>query len=220
MLTRPLMGFSYGTSLLFSSDPTLDFSFTVTVPDTSVQYRLVDYTDGSWDWQNARTFLDGGDDGSSLLSAGRKSRSLSLEGLTAGEGGYMMLQVFSVADGALLLCSERLIAVQNDRADVQLDVSCPTDFRQPGFEELPIAVHLNVPAELSVTIYDADGVLIRRLSSSQLTRPSADHVTQLFWDGRDAQGQAVSSGHYTVAAEARVGDRRLKASAGIIVDAM
>ncbi len=70
MLSRPLTGFSYGTSLLTADSPSLDFSFTVTRDATSVQYRLVDYADGSWDWNSAHTFLDSGDDGSGALSPG------------------------------------------------------------------------------------------------------------------------------------------------------
>ena len=212
MLSRPLMGFSYGTSLLSADNPSLDFSFTVTRDASSVQYRLVDYADGSWDWNNARTFLDGGDDGDSALSAGRKQRTLSLSGLMPEEGGYLMLQVFSIVEEEVLLCSERLIAVQPQLEDAQLSLNCRGSLRRPGYEELPIDIRLGVPAELTVSVFDAEGVLIRRLLSSQLTRPSADGVTHVYWDGRDADGEAVAPGEYTIAAETRVGAARLKAT--------
>ena len=83
MLYRPLMGFSYGTSLLYTDDPSLDFSFTVTQDGVRVQYRLVEYVDGAWDWNNTRTFWDGGDSDGALLSAGRKQRTLALDGRTS-----------------------------------------------------------------------------------------------------------------------------------------
>ena len=217
MLTRPLMGFSYGTSLLTADDPSLDFSFTVTRDAASVQYRLVDYADGAWDWNSARTFLDGGDDGSGALCPGRKQRTLSLDGLMPEEGGYLMLQVFSIVDEQVLLCSERLIAVQPQLKETALRLLCRGDLRRPGLEELPIDVALSVPAELTVSVFDAEGVLIRRLLSSQLTRPSADGVTHLYWDGRDADGAAVAPGEYTIAAETRVGAARLKATAQTVV---
>ena len=57
MLTRPLMGFSYGELLLTADDPTLEFSFTVT-RETGVQYRIVDFDAGSWNWAEAKVFLD------------------------------------------------------------------------------------------------------------------------------------------------------------------
>ncbi|MBQ7886392.1 MAG: CHAT domain-containing protein [Clostridia bacterium] len=217
MLSRPLMGFSYGASLLHASDPTLDFSFTVTRDNTSVQYRLVDFTDGSWDWDNARTFLDEGDDGSALLSAGRKRRSLSLEGVTPDEGGFLMLQVFSVFENEVQLCSERLIAMQPDAADGELSLLCRDKLHHPGVQELPIDVRLSIPAELTVSVYSDEGVLVRRLASSQLGRPAADDLTHFHWDGRDAQGNPVAGGTYTITAETRIGAKRLKATAEVTV---
>ena len=213
MLSRPLMGFSYGTSLLTTDDPSLDFSFTVTRDAASVQYRLVDYADGAWDWNSAHTFLDGGDDGGGALSPGRKQRTLSLSGLMPEDGGYLMLQVFSIVGDEVLLCSERLIAVQPQLEEPAFRLLCRGDLRRPGLEELPIDVILAVPAELSVSVFNAEGLLIRRLSASQLTRPSADGVVHLFWDGRDEDGHAVPPGEYTIAAETRVGATRLKATA-------
>lgn len=217
MLSRPLAGFSYSASLLSGDDPTLDFSFTVTQDETSVQYRLVDFIDGVWDWDNAHTFLDEGDDGNALLSAGRKRRSLSLESIAPDEGGYLMLQVFSVVENQVQLCSERLIALQPSDAQSKLTLHCTGELLSPGMQELPIAVRLTVPAELTVSIYSAEGKLIRRLASSQLTRPSADHTTRFYWDGRDAQGNPVAEGTYTIAAETRLNAKRLKDTAEIIV---
>ena len=217
MLSRPLTGFSYGTSLLTQDEATLDFSFTVTKESARVQYRLVDYTDGAWDWDSARTFLDDGDASDGLLAPGRKQRTLSLSGLMPEEGGYLMLQVFSITEDQVLLCSERLIAVQPQLEEASLGLLCRGDLRHPGLEELPIDVTLGVPAELTVSVYDAEGALIRRLLSSQLTRPSADGVTHLYWDGRDASGEAVAPGTYTIAAETRIGAARLKAAAQAVV---
>ena len=219
MLSRPLTGFSYSASLLHADDPTLDFAFTVARDGVSVQYRLVDFTDGSWDWDNARTFLDEGDDGSALLSSGRKRRSLSLEGVMPDEGGYLMLQIFSVYENNILLCSERLIAMQSAQAEGELSLSCRPELHDSFPPELPIAVKSSVPSELSVSVYSEEGILIRRLASSQLTRPSADNLTRLYWDGRDAQGNPVAPGSYTIAAEARIGAKRLKATAEVAISA-
>lgn len=217
MLSRPLTGFSYSTSLLRSNDPTLDFSFTVTRDAVSVQYRLVDYKDGRWDWDHARTFLDEGEDERALLSAGRKYRALSLENMMPDEGGFLMLQVFSVRENELQLCSERLIAMQPDTSQPELTVLPHGVLQHSGMQEMTIDVRIDVPAELTVSICSAEGTLIRRLASSQLSRPAADHVTHFYWDGRDAQGNPVEPGVYTVAAETRLGTGRLKATAQVPV---
>ncbi|MBR5301564.1 MAG: CHAT domain-containing protein [Clostridia bacterium] len=217
MLSRPLSGFSYSASLLQSDDPVLDFSFTVTQDSSSVQYRLVDFTDGVWDWRNARTFLDAGDDGSALLHPGRKQRSLSLEGNMPDESGFLMLQVFSVHGNEVQLCSERLIAMQPAHVDASLSLRCKNRLRQPGLQELPIDVQIDIPAELTVSVYSAEGELIRRLAASQLIRPSADNLTHLYWDGRDMLGNTVAEGLYTITAETRLGAKRIKATAEVTV---
>ncbi|MBQ2948244.1 MAG: CHAT domain-containing protein [Clostridia bacterium] len=218
-LSRPLTGFSYGASLLPANDPTLEFSFTVGRDDTRVQYRLIDFDAGSWNWQEAKTFLDEGDDGSTLLSAGRKTRSLVLSDVAPTDSGYLMLQVFSVSGSELLLCSERLIAVQPETGNHPLRLSLPAALSVPGMQEIPIEIHAGVPAELTVSVFDSDGRLVRRLAAGQMTRPAPDGMTLCYWDGRDAEGNAVPSGSYTVTAEARICGVRQKASAGIRVGA-
>lgn len=219
MLSRPLTGFSYSSSLLYAADPTLDLSFTVAKENTAVQYRLIDFTDGSWDWQNARTFLDAGDIENGTLTPGRKSRALSLDGLMPDESGYMMLQVFSVTENELLLCSERLIAVQSAQSDAQLVVSCQDTFDHPGLHELSVDVQLNIPAEITASVYDEEGILVRRLASSQLTQPSSGNTSHLYWDGRDDSGAVISEGRYTIACEALIGGMRRKDTASFIVSA-
>ena len=89
MLSRPLTGFSYGATLLAARDPILDFSFTVT-SETSVQYRLVEYENGAWNWNESQTFLDG----ESPLTPGRHMRSMTLPTVKESDSGYLMLQVF------------------------------------------------------------------------------------------------------------------------------
>ena len=222
MLARPLTGFSYGSSLIPASDPTLDFSFTV-AQESAVQYRLIEYVEGGWDWDGAQTFLDAGDssyaneDEGMLLTPGRKSRSLTLSGVTPQDSGYLMLQVFSVTGNELILCSERLIAVQSSQTGAQLALRAPHSLAQPGVSELALCVTLGTPAELTVSVFDSQGRLMRRLAQSTLTRPSADDTTRLYWDGRDAWGEFVPEGDYVLAAEAIVGTQRQKATANVRV---
>ena len=215
MLSRPLSGFSYGSSLLTAGSPALHFSFTV-ARETAVQYRLVEYINGSWDWENAQTFMDESEDGTTLLSLGRRQRSLMLD-LSPEESGYLMLQVFSVSDESLILCSERLIAVQPMDSGNGLTVSCPGMLNQPGASELRIDVLAGVPAEVTVSILNSEGRPVRRLAASRLTPPSSESALHLYWDGRDDAGDPVPPGEYAVAAEARIGGLRQKAAQAITV---
>ena len=215
MLTRPLTGFSYGEQLLSADSPTLDFSFTVT-NETAVQYRLIDFDEGKWDWENAKTFLDGGDDGSGLLFPGRKSRTLTLSEVMPEDSGYLMLQVFSLSGDALMLCSETLIAVQPavSVTSQSLSLSCAETF-SPGNTELAISVHSMIPAVITVSVHDAQGALVRRICQSHLTRPSHEDTTLIYWDGRDQYGAIAAPGLYTVTAEAYICGSRVKATADV-----
>ena len=212
MLSRPLCGFSYGGTLLAADDPTLDFSFTVS-RETSVQYRLIEYENGAWNWAQAQTFMDG----DAPLSAGRHTRSLTLPTVTAQDSGYLMLQVFSVSDSGLLLCSEHLIAVAPALDAPQMILFAANEFLFAGRGELPIRASIGAPAEITVTVYNEEGSLIRRLSSGRITSPSDDHALYLYWDGRDANGQIVPEGHYTLTAESVSGWKRIKAQTDVFV---
>lgn len=215
LLTKPLAGFSYGDSLLLSDSPMFDFSFTVT-QETAVQYRLIDFDEGKWNWENAKTFLDSGDDDGGLLMPGRKTRTLTLSEVAPEDSGYLMLQVFSLAGEQLTLCSERLIAVQPAQSDAALTLRCPDSF-MPGSAEMDIGVVAGVPAEITVSIYDEEGSLVRRICRSQLTRPAPGDTTHVYWDGRDQYGAFASSGMYTAAAEAYISGRRVKATADFTI---
>ena len=110
-------------------------------------------------------------------------------------------------------------SIQGGAGSEPLSLSCREDLRHPGTDELPIAAFLDVPAELTVSIYAEDGTLVRRLAASLLTRPTRDGVTHLYWDGRDDSGEPVPQGRYVIAAEARVGGARQKAVASVSVSA-
>ncbi len=211
VLSSPLTGFTYGASLLPADNPTLDFSFTVTQA-CAVQYRLVEYGATGWMWDDAQTFLDQGD-GNDMLQPGRKSRELTLPGVTAQDSGYIMLQVFSVTGNELLLCSEHLFAVQGEAPEQPLSITATNTLTRPA--ELSIQVLLTVPAELTLSVFDADGRMVCRLAQGQLTRPSPRSTNSFYWDGCGADGMPVPDGDYVIAAEAIIGDQREKATADV-----
>ena len=216
-LSRALSGFSYSDSLLESDDPTLAFSFTVT-EETAVQYRVVRLVNGGWDWQNAATFLDDGDAGDGLLAPGRKTRELTLDGVLEDESGYMMLQVFAVTGEEVILCSERLLAVRPPFVEPAVTLSAEDDtFDAASQRELVLEARINVPTEITVCIYDAEGQLVRRLASTQLTRPAPGNVTRLYWDGRNDAGERVPAGVYTAALETLISGERQKATVDLTV---
>jgi len=215
-LSRPLSGFSYGDLLLSAEEPTLDFSFTVT-RETAVQYRLIDFDAGAWDWENAKTFLDTGDNSEALLAPGRHSRTLALQDVAPEESGYLMLQIFAVSGEDVLLCSERLIAVQPAQSERALALRAPDAF-SPEKCELEIGVLCGAPAEVTVSVYDGEGELVRRLCRSQLTHPAPGNLWPVYWDGRNDDGRPALPGAYTVTAEAYIGGTRQKACLDLTIE--
>ena len=183
-----------------------------------MQYRVVRQVGSGWDWQGATTFLDEGDNGDGLLVPGRKTRELTLDGMLEGESGYLMLQVFAVTGEEVILCSERLLAVRPAFVEptVTLSSADPT-LNTASLRELALEAHINVPAEISVSIYDAEGRSVRRLVSAQLTRPTPGDITMLYWDGRDDAGNPVPSGAYTAALETVISGNRQKATVDLTV---
>ena len=127
-----------------------------------------------------------------------------------------MLQIFALEGDELILCSERLIGVQPSGTDAQLALDCTSPY-SPGESELLIRVDLSIPAELTVSVHNAEGELIRRLCTSQLTHPSPDGLWHISWDGRDEDGFPAPAGTYTLAAEAVICGVRQKATAVIRV---
>ena len=65
--------------------------------------------------------------------------------------------------------------------------------------------------------FDSEGLLVRRLASCLLTRPSEDNATHFYWDGRDQLGHPVTEGTYILAAETRLGSKRCKALAEVTI---
>jgi len=64
-------------------------------------------------------------------------------------------------------------------------------------DRLDIRYRVLEPVNFEIEIYDNDDVLVRSLLREH---PEADVDSQLFWDGRDEQGQVVADGRYRVVA--------------------
>ena len=130
----------------------------------------------------------------------------------------MMLQVFAVTGSEVILCSERLLAVRPAAVEPSVTLSAESaEFDASARRELVLEARINVPAEITVCIYDAQGKLVRRLASAQLTRPAPGDVTRLYWDGRNDAGERVPAGAYAAALETVIGGERQKATVDITV---
>ena len=150
--------------------------------------------------------------------SGQVFRELTLDGVVSSDSGYVMLQVFAVTGDELILCSERLVAVHPEWVEPQVTLHPSSDtFDASHLAELPIETYINVPAEITVSIFNVEGELVRRLASSQMTRPTPGNITRLYWDGRGDDGAYVPAGRYTLALETLINGERQKATADVAV---
>ena len=99
------------------------------------------------------------------------------------------------ADGIATL--EQLLTVVLQQANPPQETALLTNYPNPFNPETWIPYQLAKPAEVTVSIHSTDGKLIWTLELGQL--PAGvyqDKDRAAYWDGRNAQGEAVASGVY------------------------
>lgn len=215
----PMSGLVFEDTLLSADQSDVHFSFTIH-RETQLYYQLVYYKDGKWDFENAAFFHDT-QEGDGPLSPGRKQRNLQLNTQNRDDSGYVMIQLFSVEADVPVFLGGRLLCIQPARGAVQLQVATADGFDPLFGEEMSILVSHDVPCALSVSVRDASGKVVRRLSYSLPTRPLqlSAPATVFYWDGTDNQGMMAPLGKYYIHVQASIGDNRFTAeSAPFILD--
>ena len=109
-----------------------------------------------------------------------------------GKGGTDSITVtINVADIAAAAPSVKLPPV------VPMNTALLTNFPNPFNPETWIPYQLAEPAEVTLTIYDVRGVVVRRLElGHQLAGMYHSRSRAIHWDGRNAFGEKVASGLY------------------------
>jgi len=208
-------GVSFTGDVLTAEDPEIAFTFNMLRP-SQVAYQLVYRRGGRWDfpraqliWDNAERFGAYGD-AQGYLTPGLKERSISLGEIDEDSWGYVLLQMISMDDGAPSVASSRVICVPPASGDPLLEVITAEAFYPGAGEEFSFVIHHQYPCELSVTIEDALGNTVRRLTSRRPTRPEQllPLGTSLCWNGRLSDGSLAPVGEYRIRVKAYVGEER------------
>ena len=208
----------FGTEVLFSDDPTVDFSFNV-VRAAQVAYQFVYHRAGRWDFDRSELRYDNAErfgafgDARGYLSPGMKERTLTLSLDNSGSYGYVLLQLIAIDSGVPLLVTSQVFCVPPEEADPNLSVLSGDSFRPNSQEELTFVVFHDVPCELTVTVEDMDGEAIRRLASREPTRPEQlqPQGSAFCWSGRLSDGSMAPTGQYRIRVKAYVGSDRYEA---------
>lgn len=217
-------GVSFTGDVLTADEPEIAFSFNMLRP-AQVAYQLIYRRNGRWDflraqmiWDNAERFGAYGDV-PGYLTPGMKERSISLGEIDEDSWGYVLLQMLSIDDGTPSVAASRVICVPPVSGDPLLEI-ITTDMFYPGAgEEFSFVIHHQYPCELSVTIEDAQGKTVRRLTSRRPTRPEQmlPLGTSLCWNGRLSDGTLAPVGEYRIRAKAYLGDEVYEAVSDVFL---
>lgn len=221
-------GVSFESDVLLPQEPTVNFTFNV-VSSVQVAYQIVYHRQGRWDFDSAQLIYDNnGAFGAwalpgRTLSPGMKQRSITIDRAKAEDSGYVLLQLLTIERGMPAVVCSRVLCVPPETGDPLLRVEAPAAFCPDDYEELTFTVRHDVPCEMTVTIVNADGKTVRRLSSRQGSRPEMlDPAGTCFtWDGMTSDGSRAPDGQYFIKVRAYVGEERYEfVSDGFLLLAM
>ena len=208
-----ITGVTFYDTVLDNMQNTVSFEFTVEKP-VQVAYQIVYYKDGKWQFSAAPLKYDDkeivGDfgDQKGFLSPGRKQRTLELAPQGNDTYGYAMIQLVTLEENKTTVHASRVLCVPPASGDPELSVKTDAALDLKNSRELSILINHKYPCLLSVSIIDANGKTVRRLSSYQPTRPQ--HLTPtgsfFYWGGKLADGSLAAPGEYTVKVTAYIGD--------------
>ncbi|HML47210.1 MAG TPA: FlgD immunoglobulin-like domain containing protein [Clostridia bacterium] len=210
--TAAISGVVFDRSVLTADSPTLEYSFTA-AHSMRVGYQLVYMRDGVWDWSSAsvlRDNVESPDQKDGGISAGRKYRTLTLSNITPTDWGYVMFNIIDFSDGGPVIYASRVLSVQPqyDYGEQVLTIQADEVFRAEPGKELAIFVGHVLPCNLTVSIYDQKGNVVRRLTVGQATRPQGlrPNGSLFYWNGLDQNGDPIPDGEYTLRASTRIGN--------------
>lgn len=214
---RPLGEITLDSAVLSEKEDTLYFSFTVHRA-VRVQYQLIYYKNGMWRFDTPQVIEDP-ENASGALTPGRKERSISLLSEEDEPYGYVLLQLVAQEGRRAMLAGSRLITVQRDTGNPLLRIRCAQSFSPNAGEELGIYVGYRFPCSLTVTVRDAQGQAVRRLAYQMPSRPLGleSEASLFYWDGKNADGEIVADGAYTIEAACTVGGQKYTASSGEVL---
>ncbi len=196
---------------LSADSPTIDFSFNV-IRSSQIAYQLVYQRQGVWDFDNATLIYDNNGEFDSYaipgrsLTPGLKARSLTLNASAAQSSGYVLLQILLVDTGVPFVIYSKVLCVPSSSGDPMLAIRCADTFCPESGEEQTFVVRHAFPCELTVTIEDEGGQVVRRLASHQASRPEHIGGSTFCWSGRDSKGAMLPAGQYRIRVKAYVGD--------------
>ena len=214
---RPLGDITLDNAVITDGEDTLYFSFTVRRP-VRVQYQIIYFRDGQWRFDSPQIVEDI-ENAEGALLPGRKQRAVTLVAEEAGASGYVLLQIVAQEGRYAMLAGSRLIAVQPESGDPRLRLWSTVRFCPALGQEMSLYARHAFPCSLSVRVLDSEGVMVRRLAYKTPSRPVGERQNGSFfyWDGKNAAGEAVPGGVYTLEVTCKLDGKVYSAVAQVTV---
>ena len=133
---------------------------------------------------------------SSSIPAGL-STQYSISNLQPGYEYFFAVTAYDTAGNESPLSDEVSILIEGNENVITADHKKAYNFPNPFIPEIQnthIRFHLTKPEEVSITIFDVGGNVIRELIK-KIWKNSGDHIEES-WDGKDGHGNFVPNGIY------------------------
>ena len=218
----PIVDVMFSDDVMLKDD-TVTLTFTVVRP-VRVAYQIVYFREGKWQFDEAELQYDDAErftafgDLAGAVMPGRKVREITLAPNGEDLYGYVLVQVLSLEEDVLTLQTGHVITVTPRTGNLLLSVQTPGAFQAAKGMELPIFVQHSLPCALSVSVVDAEGQTVKRLSFRSSTRPLGTWPAGscYYWNGCGADSALVPAGKYRVHVEAWMGNSSFAAESQVI----
>ncbi|MDR0898224.1 MAG: caspase family protein [Oscillospiraceae bacterium] len=217
-----LGNFVFQSTQLDPENPLLTFSYTA-MTATRVAYQITWLEEGRWDWQSSELLMDETDSPTGDVTPGRKQISLDLSEILPEGWSYAMIHVMTQgsdgSDRLPFLYASRVLSARHSQGDPELSLQAAATFRRSYRREMSLFVAHAIPVNLTVTIHDEVGQVVRRLSISKPSRPEglSPAGSLFYWDGMNDQGMPVPAGRYRAEAYTRLGGQAFRAECWVNV---
>lgn len=210
----PVLGVTFSGTMLDQENRSVTLEYIATRP-VRVGYQIVYQKEGKWRFDEAKLHYDDEErftafgDQKGGVSAGYKTRTLTLDAVEQDASGYyMMVQLVSIDQGKVTIHAGRVFCVPPSMGDLQMAVSVKDTYARGDEQELSIFVAHAYPCALSVAIVNESDEVVTRLCHRWSTRPSqtTPKGSLFYWDGLDKNDNPVPTGQYRVRASGMMND--------------
>ena len=110
---------------------------------------------------------------------------------------WVIVRAYKHPKGQTVAAAPQMVDTRESPAVLPIETVLLGNYPNPFNPETWIPYHLGKAADVTLTIYDTKGVLVRRLDlGRQAAGYYTDQTKAAYWDGRNESGESVASGIY------------------------